>query len=579
LSACRARADRLAGRERRISRARLVVFLAGVGTAWGALDAGRMSPWWVAVPAAAFIALIVVHDGVIRARQRAERAAAFYERGMARLEDRWAGGGEGGERFVDAHHTYAGDLDIFGTGSLFELLCTARTRAGEETLAVWLCAPAEPAVIVARQAAVQELRPRLDLREDLAVLGGDVRAGLHPEALAAWAAAAAAFHWPWARVAALCLVALVAATVPAAAAGLVGPLPLLSAFAVEALFGLSMRRRAAHVIHAVERPTRDLALLSELLARLERERFASPCLAALRARLDIDGAPPSARIASLRRRVDWLDARRNQFFAPIAPFLLWGTQCALAIEAWRARCGAGVAAWLAAVGEIEALGALAGYSYEHPADPFPEILPQGPCFDGTALGHPLLPEGRCVRNDVRLDEHLRLVIVSGSNMSGKSTLLRTVGTNTVLGLVRAAGLRLSPLMVGASLRIVDSLQTGTSHFFAEIKRLRQLVEITAGPLPLLFLLDEILHGTNSHDRRIGAEAVVRELVQRGAIGLVTTHDLALAQIVDALAPHAENVHFADHLEDGKMVFDYRMRPGVVQKSNALALMRAVGLQV
>jgi DNA mismatch repair ATPase MutS len=206
-----------------------------------------------------------------------------------------------------------------------------------------------------------------------------------------------------------------------------------------------------------------------------------------------------------------------------------------------------------------------------------------PCFVGEGLGHPLIPEARCVRNDVRLGETLRVLIVSGSNMSGKSTLLRTVGINAVLALagapVRARQLRLSSLAIGATLRIQDSLQAGSSRFYAEITRLRLLTDLARGPLPLLFLLDEILQGTNSHDRRIGAEAIIRSLIDCGALGLVTTHDLALAHIAEALAPRATNVHFADHLEDGKLVFDYRMRPGVVRKSNALELMRSVGLEV
>jgi DNA mismatch repair ATPase MutS len=232
---------------------------------------------------------------------------------------------------------------------------------------------------------------------------------------------------------------------------------------------------------------------------------------------------------------------------------------------------------------MEALSALASYAYEHPDDPFPEFTGDTPWFDGQALGHPLLPEIRSVRNDVRLGAGLRVLIVSGSNMSGKSTLLRTVGTNTVLAMagapVRARSLRLSPLAVGASIRVMDSIQGGSSRFYAEITRLRHLVDMTRGPLPLLFLLDELLHGTNSHDRRIGAEAVVRTLVDRGAIGLITTHDLALVHIAEALAPRGANVHFEDHLENGRISFDYRMREGVVEKSNALELMRSIGLDV
>jgi DNA mismatch repair ATPase MutS len=283
----------------------------------------------------------------------------------------------------------------------------------------------------------------------------------------------------------------------------------------------------------------------------------------------------------LRLLVDLFDSRRNQFFAPVALLTMWDVHLALAIEAWRARHGDAVAAWLAAVGQLEALCSLAGFAWEHPADVYPELDEAETRFEAAALGHPLMAEARCVRNDVALGGATRVLIVSGSNMSGKSTLLRAVGTNAVLALagapVRASRLRLSRLSVGATLRIRDSLQEGTSRFYAELVRLRDLVRIAEGPVPLLFLLDEILHGTNSHDRRLGAAAVVSGLVERGAIGLVTTHDLALSAVADDPSLRAANVHFEDRLEDGQMLFDYRMRPGVVQTSNALALMRSLGL--
>ncbi len=204
-----------------------------------------------------------------------------------------------------------------------------------------------------------------------------------------------------------------------------------------------------------------------------------------------------------------------------------------------------------------------------------------PGFEAEACGHPLLPEARAVRNDVSLGGRTRLLVVSGSNMSGKSTLLRTLGSNAVLAQagapVRARRMVLSPLAVGASICLTDSLQGGISRFYAEILRLRQILDLTAGPLPVLFLIDEFLHGTNSHDRRIGAEALVRGLLARGAIGLVTTHDLALAEIVETLDGRAANVHFEDQIENGQIHFDYAMRPGVVRKSNAIELMRSVGL--
>jgi DNA mismatch repair ATPase MutS len=278
-----------------------------------------------------------------------------------------------------------------------------------------------------------------------------------------------------------------------------------------------------------------------------------------------------------------LESGKNQIFIPFAALVLWPVQVTLAIEAWRVKTREAIARWLEAMGEFEALCSLAGYAYEHPRDPFPEIVTEEVCFVGEELGHPLLPEARCVRNSVRLVQPLQALVVSGSNMSGKSTLLRTVGINAVLAFagapVRAQRLRLSPLVIGATLRIQDSLQEGSSRFYAEISRLSHLMALTKGPIALLFLLDEILHGTNSHDRQIGAEAIVRGLIERGAIGLVTTHDLALAKVAEALAPRAANVCFEDQWRNGKLAFDYRMRPGVVRKSNALALMRSVGLEV
>jgi DNA mismatch repair ATPase MutS len=235
------------------------------------------------------------------------------------------------------------------------------------------------------------------------------------------------------------------------------------------------------------------------------------------------------------------------------------------------------------VGEIEALSSLAGYAFEHPDDPYPEFVSGTALWEGEGVAHPLLPEARAVRNSVRLAADAPLLVVSGSNMSGKSTLLRTIGANAVLAMagapVRAVALRMTPLSIGASIRVMDSLQEGSSRFYAEIRRLRELVEIASGPRPLLFLLDELLHGTNSHDRRIGGEAVVRGLLARGAIGLITTHDLALAQIAESVEPPGDNVHFEDHLENGVMTFDYRLRKGVVEKSNALELMRSIGLEV
>src|SRR5262249_50100395 len=255
-------------------------------------------------------------------------------------------------------------------------------------------------------------------------------------------------------------------------------------------------------------------------------------------------------------------------------FILWTPFLAWAVEEWRRESGTAVRRWLTATGEMEALCSLASYAFENPLAVFPELA-DGPGFLlAESIGHPLDPLDRVVRNDVRVgDADPHVLVVSGSNMSGKSTLLRTLGINCVLAQagapVRARRMRISRLAIGASIRVSDSLQGGVSRFYAEILRLRQILDLTFGPLPVLFLIDEFLHGTNSHDRRIGAEALVRSLVERSAIGLITTHDLALSEIVGILGSRAANVHFEDQVSNNEIHFDYVMRPGVVHKSNAI----------
>jgi hypothetical protein len=552
---------------------------------------------WAAPPGAAFVLLVVAHERLLREMERRRRAARFFERGLARLDGAWAGGGEGGARYLDPAHPYARDLDLFGKGSLFELLCTARTHIGEDTLARWLLAPAPPDAVRARQEAVEELRPRVDLREELAILAEEARAGVDPASLAAWGEAppllaAGGRAGVWALTVAGLAGAAAFLVSNAASLGLVH-LPeaaivglrdfFFVALVGNAFFLYRFHKRVGAVVQAVEEAAHELKLISETLVRLERETFQSPLLAALRASLDAEGDPPSKRLARLARLTDSLDSRDHVLVRMAEPFVFWSTHLAFAVENWRRASGKVVRRWLTSLGELEALCSLASHAFEHPADPFPEFVESGPWLEAEGVAHPLIAEDRVVRNDVRLGGELRVLIVSGSNMSGKSTLLRTLGVNVVLAQagapVRARRLRLSPLAVGASIHVTDSLQGGISRFYAEILRLRQILDLASGPLPALFLVDEFLHGTNSHDRRIGAEALVRGLVERGAVGLITTHDLALAEIVETLKGRAANVHFEDRIGEGRICFDYVLQPGVVRHSNAIELMRSVGLEI
>lgn len=575
-----ARLDRL---DARVAHARIIDVGLTILVAVLSFKYGRLSPWWLLAPAALFLLLATWHDRVLRAKSGMADACLFYRRRIARIEDRWIGTGSEGRRFIDDHHPYANDLDLFGPGSLFELLSLARTHVGEGTLAAWLKAPAPVNDARLRQQAVAELRGHLDFREAMATAGRD-GGEIDTVALGAWMAKTPPALGPLPQLVAVFLAAAISGTLwwwlvdgPAT--------PLFVVLILKATFTRVLYTRVSSVLEGVEGPIQQLDILSDALTQIEQLQVESPRLVALRSELVTNGVLPSRAIHELHRLADMLDWQRNAFFAPIAATLSWSTHIAAAIGRWRGRYGSRVPAWLRLLGEYEALNSLAAYAYEHPADPFPIFFEDAAAatFDGRQLGHPLVVAAHMVRNDVQLAPEVRLLIISGSNMSGKSTLLRTVGINAVMAMagapVRAERLALTPLSVGATLHIQDSLQAGRSRFFTEITRVRQISDLAGGQPQLLFLLDELFQGTNSHDRKVGATAVLRSLVDRGAIGLITTHDLALTAMAGELDGRAVNVHFQDEFRGDEMVFDYKMRPGPVAHSNALALMRAVGLSV
>jgi hypothetical protein len=576
-----AEARRLNQRHVWIGNARLVVFIAILALGWKIGKTHTPSFYWIAGGGVVFVGLGSWHSRTVRAKNRANRAMNFYRRGLARMEDQWAGTGESGREFQVHDHLYAEDLDILGDGSLFQLLCVARTRMGRACLAAWLLAPAAPQEVEKRQAAVKELAARLDLREDLAVAGESEQIDADGQTLADWVREEGNLNyrrwWPWTLVlAALCLPCLVYGFL-----GLWTPFMLLIVF--NAIINFQLRRRLGRMFGGLDRACKNLDTLVCLLRRMEQEQFESPRNCELQAALLTSGLRASECIARLAKLSQLVDSRRNMLVAVIDVPLLYSVQLGFALQRWKDRFGSGVAAWLDSIGQMEALASLAAYKFEHPEDPFPEFTVAGiPCFAGSGLGHPLLPACGCVRNDVFLSGEEQVLLVSGSNMSGKSTLLRVVGVNAVLAMmgapVRACRLNLSPLTLGSSMRISDSLQKGVSHFYAEIRRIRQVVDLSSNG-NVLFLFDEILQGTNSQDRRVGAEGIVRALIANASIGLATTHDLALTSLAETFPEHVRNVHFQETFEAGRLHFDYRLREGVVTTSNGLELMKSIGLKV
>lgn len=529
--------------------------------------------------AAVFVALVVAHEVVLARLRAVAKSIAFHMRGLARLEDRWAGTGERGERFASDEHPYARDLDVFGSGSVFEQLCIFRTRAGEETLARWLLTPAAPEEIVERQQALRELSARMALREKLFTAGEGARMGLHPERLLRWAESPSPLSG---RVVAPVAIALGVLWLASLIYGLMGDssMALFAVSAVNIALNHALMKRLGGLVEATEDAADGLNLFAEVLRVVEGEPFDSARLRGLKETLGANGVSAAAAISGLDRTANYLKQHHNPMVRFFDVFLFYTVLVALRTEAWRRRFGGSIESWLRAAGEMEALAALATYAFEHPEDVWPEFTSEGACFEAEGLAHPLLPAGKAVRNDVKLGGGMQMILLSGPNMSGKSTFIRGVGLNAVLAQcgapVRAQRLRMSPLAIGASICVLDSLQGGVSRFYAEIRRLKAIADLTQGSAPVLFLLDELLSGTNSHDRLEGTKLIVKTLLEQGAIGMVTTHDLALARIPEIASGTAQNFHFEDRIEGDELKFDFRLQPGVVQTSNALKLLGAIG---
>ncbi len=561
-----------------------VAALTGIGLAFAALVWHSVSALWILLPAAVALSIVQSLSRNARLHARVQRIVRFYELGLGRLRHRWQGQGISGEEFRPDNHAYASDLDLFGIGSLFELLCTARTGIGQAMLANWLLKPAACGEVIERQLAIAELRDQHGLREDWTSAEGSAleQSG---SSIRDWASASVIAFPSYARVLALVLpIGLVAVSI-AAGFGVFGhnwlsvvALPM----GLEALLAVLLLRKTRRAARNLVSASFELDLLAPLLGRLESEHFRCPLLKSLQSQLTALSGRPSEQIRRLSLWAWLLDLRQIEYFALLAAPLLWGANLAILIERWRQQNREGLVRWLDSLAQFEALLCLARYYYENPDHTFAMLKSQSPpLFQAEALGHPLLDRETCVRCDLQLDgQATQLIMVSGSNMSGKSTLLRSVGINSVLAFagapVRALRLQISPLQIGCSISIHDSLLQSKSRFQAEVERLKWILDL-ARTGNVLFLMDEVLGGTNSNDRLFGATAVIGQLAEKGAIGMVTTHDLALTEVVNALDGRAINVHFEEHYENGQMLFDYRMRPGMLTRTNGLNVMAALGL--
>ncbi|MEZ6123783.1 MAG: hypothetical protein R3C49_11480 [Planctomycetaceae bacterium] len=570
--------------DRLFVRFRVFAFLAIIITGAACIAELTFARTWLVLPVAVFFLVLRLHQPIIRRTQQAESALKFYGQCLDRMAGNWRTAVADGRQFAAADHPWSGDLDLFGPGSLFQLLNQCRTLPAQRKLAHWMTSIPDISAVHERQRQTESLRDQLDLRERLAMIDDQVDWGAAEKALNGWLQEPSIPFPAWAlwgsRLTGLLSVVVVTLVCGSRMTGST----ILLMFLLQIPFYYANRRRIRAVMEGVDSIDQALRQLADVTRQFEAFPLTEKSLQQLQYGLTVDGRRASTRLHELSSLIQWLNnGLRNQFFIPIAWLLGLFTDLPHRIERWRAQYGQHLAEWLETVTTFEVVSSLAAFSYENPEYTLPDVSEDTVRYTAEQIGHPLLPREGCVRNDVSLTAARPLILISGSNMSGKSTLLRSIGINLVLAFcgtrVNAGRLSTYPFQPGTAMRVSDSLQEGRSLFFSVVQRLKKVVDLTAEHRPVLFLLDEILSGTNSHDRRQGAEAVIRTLVRNSALGLVTTHDLTLTQIVESMDGKAVNMHFEDHVENGHMEFDYRLRDGVVQRSNAIELMRMMGLDV
>ncbi len=598
----RDRAAAFAAEERRLARisfrfsvGRGALFLGFAGTLVMILVRASLAAdarFWLLAGAWIVVFLLVLpwHERIVRRQRRAAALRELNEEALRRLDRDWDNLPipQVPEALAQDHR--ARDLDLFGRASLLQLLGTAHAPAGRLRLAGWLLQPAAPAEIALRQEAVGELAPEVDFRQQVEVrtrpmesAPPDVEPFLQWAEGTPWLLPRTGLVW-LTRILPPITVALVLAafltSFPASPAWL--------AIAVNFFLMYRFGERLEGAFNRIEARERELRTYAESMEMAVSRTFTAPALRRIGETLASGGRPAHAWMDLLDSRIGFADARRNPILRlPIELLFLWDFHALWLLERWQQAVGKQARGWLEALGELEALSGLAGLRHDNPGWAFPTVAPGEDRYAARALGHPLIPEDRRVPNDVEVGPAGTFLLVTGSNMSGKSTLLRAIGVNAVLaqagGAVCAEALRMPPVELATSILVEDSLAGGVSFFMAELLRIRAVVEAAdrsrAEGHVLLYLLDEILRGTNSSERQVAVRRVLLHLLQSGAIGAVSTHDLQVAEIPELRAA-GRPVHFRETLHPGQepaMTFDYRMHPGVATTTNALKLMELVGL--
>ncbi len=551
---------------------------------------------------AAFLWLVQHHGKVLAQEAHQRRFSLVNEHGLQRVEGDWHSLPRTGSNFAPQDHGYAEDLDLFGVGSLYQRISVAHTRYGQKTLASWLGAPASHNEIQERQKAVSELSPQVSFRQNLEAEGmalvekrrggtTTISDGPNPERLLQWAASPG-------KIDKNVFIQVFSYLIPLLSMGGIYAHSALNAspllWIVPIVLGMVLlnltKEPTSNTFAAVSTTEGAFLRYGALLELLENQKVESPWLKKrLESLLGKSKARPSEVMRRFRTLVSWYDLRHNGMVYPfVNAILLWDIHCTRALEKWKKEAGNDLPHFFEIIGEYEAISSLAGLHADEPSSNFPEVLDPkrdpASSIEARSLGHPLLGGKSRVVNQVQAFSLGQALLITGSNMSGKSTFLRALGVNCVLAF--AGGPTVSEYMkiplcnLGTSIRVSDSLKSGVSHFYAEVQKLAHVVKLTeTSELPTLFLLDEVLHGTNSRERQIGARWVLGELLKKGAFGVITTHDMGLCQLPEHLMSNVRQHHFRESVRNGEMTFDYTLREGPVTSGNALRLMQRVGLMV
>jgi len=491
-----------------------------------------------------------------------------------------------GEAFAPGHHAYAGDLDLFGTASLYQYINRCTSEQGRHKLAQNFLSPLSVENIKDRQTAVIEIAPLLQWRQHFQALMVQTPVSLATQRVTqAWLAEEARHftHKAWPGLINLYSVLTVASAI-AALLGFIAPGVFSGLFVIYLIIATTLSGKATKAYTQLNGIVKEINTLQQAMQWIEEKPFKAPLLHALQQSVKTKGENGHGQIKKLKAILNRFDMRLNVYvFIFLNSFLLWDVRQMLALNKWRQQNKAQVNAWFELIAEMEVLNSLATLHFNQPQWSWPQFSPVHFTYEGAAIGHPLLEASQRITNDFILNGTAKVALITGSNMAGKSTFLRSLGVNAVLAQlgapVCARQLLLSPVQVMSSMRIADNLAENTSTFYAELKKLKAIIEAVETGKPLFILLDEVLRGTNSLDRHIGLKALIQQLIRKNAVAVIATHDVEVAKLEEAYPNALTNYHFDVQVAGEELYFDYKLKTGVCTSLNASLLMKKIGIEL